>query len=302
MRALSPRRGEDSESGTPRQDGGSPEACTHDLPPAGRLPALLPMLEEAYSRWNRREWIAPDPLELVLPYEAPEDRETAAFIASSLAYGRVAQIVKSASSLLASLGPSPAEFLRGASPARLRSLCSSFRHRFTTGEEMGGLLVALGDILREYGSIEKFLSRYMAEVQDLVQALSLFSEELRLKAGIRRTFLLPSPAGGSACKRLFLFLKWMVRRDAVDPGGWTLLSPADLILPLDVHMFRICSALGLTSRRQPDLKAALEATAAFRAVLPSDPLKFDFVLTRYGIRQEMDEKVFIQKCLEGQEE
>ena len=164
---------------------------------------------------------------------------------------------------------------------------------------MGGLLASLGDILREYGSIESSLGRYIAESPDMMKGLSLFSEELRRKAGIRRSFLLPSPAGGSACKRLFLFLKWMVRRDDVDPGGWTLLSPADLILPLDVHMFRICSALELTTRRQPDLKAALEATAAFRRVLPSDPLKYDFVLTRYGIRQEMDEKVFIEKCLEG---
>ena len=114
------------------------------------------------------------------------------------------------------------------------------------------------------------------------------------------TFLVPSPAGGSACKRLFLFLKWMVRRDDVDPGGWTLLSPADLIIPLDVHMFRLCSALGLTARKSPDLKAALEVTEVFRSVLPSDPLKYDFVLTRFGIRSEMNEQAFIQKCLEGQ--
>lgn len=267
-----------------------------------RLRSLLPLLEETYIQWNRREWISPDPLELVLAYEKLEDRETAAFIASSLAYGRVAQIVKSVSGILNLLGPSPASFLREARPGHLRSLCSSFRHRFTSGEEMGGLLAALGDIFRDHGSIEKYLGRCIAESPDMMKGLSLFSEELRMKAGIRRSFLLPSPACGSACKRLFLFLKWMVRRDDVDPGGWTLLSPADLILPLDVHMFRICSALELTTRRQPDLKAALEATAVFRTVLPSDPLKYDFVLTRYGIRQEMDENVFIEKCLEGTKE
>ena len=270
--------------------------------PAGRLRSLLPLLEETYTKWNRREWISPDPLELVLAYKSLEDRETAAFLASCLAYGRVTQIVKSVSCILNVLGPSPAEFLRETAPGHLRSLCSSFRHRFTSGEEMGGLLAALGDILRDHGSIEKYLESCIAESPDMINGLSLFSEELRRKAGIRRTFLLPSPAGGSACKRLFLFLKWMVRRDDVDPGGWRLLSPADLILPLDVHMFRICSALELTTRRQPDLRAALEATAVFRSFLPSDPLKYDFVLTRYGIRQEMDEKVFIEKCLEGTEE
>ena len=246
--------------------------------------------------------ISPDPLELVLPYEKKEDREAAAFLASCLAYGRAAQIVKSASGILKALGPSPAAFLKEGNPEHLRSLCSSFRHRFTSGEEMGGLLTALGEVLREHGGIEGHLGHCAAKAPGLLEALSLFTEELRRKAGLKGTFLLPSPAGGSACKRLFLFLKWMVRHDDVDPGGWTLLSPADLIIPLDVHMFRLCSALGLTARKQPDLKAALEVTEVFRAVLPSDPLKYDFVLTRFGIRREMNEEVFIQQCLEGQNE
>ncbi len=269
---------------------------------AGRLRALLPLLEETYREGNRGEFISPDPLELVLPYEKTEDREAAAFIASCLAYGRAAQIVKSASGILKAMGPSPAAFLMESDPEHLRSLCSSFRHRFTSGEEMGGLLVALGEVLREHGGIEGHLGRCAAKTPGLMEALSLFTEELRRKAGLKGTFLLPSPGGGSACKRLFLFLKWMVRHDDVDPGGWTLLSPADLIVPLDVHMFRLCSALGLTARKNPDLKTALEVTEVFRSVLPSDPLKYDFVLTRFGIRPEMNEQIFIQKCLEGQKE
>ncbi|NLB82678.1 MAG: TIGR02757 family protein [Synergistaceae bacterium] len=271
-----------------------------NVPPPARLRSLLPLLEENYIKWNRREWISPDPLELVLAYNRVDDREIVAFIASSLAYGRAAQIVKSASSILATLGSSPAAFLRQSPAGYLRSLCSSFRHRFTSGEEMGGLLAALGDILREHGEIEIYLEKCMAGSSDLLQGLSVFTEGLRRKACMKGTFLIPSPAGGSACKRLFLFLKWMVRHDDVDPGGWTLLSPADLIIPLDVHMFRLCSALGLTARKSPDLKAALEVTEVFRSVLPSDPLKYDFVLTRFGIRREMNEQAFILKCLEEQ--
>ena len=270
--------------------------------PAERLRPLLPFLEETYTEWNRQEWISPDPLELVVLYDGIEDRETAAIIASCLAYGRAGQIVKSVSCILKSLGPFPSTFLKEAHREHLLSLCSSFRHRFTSGEEMGGMLGALGDILREHGSIEKYLGTCMMETPDLVNALSLLAEGVRRRAGMKGTFLLPSPADGSACKRLFLFLKWMVRCDDVDPGGWTLLSPADLIVPLDVHMFRLCSVLGLTGRKQPDLKAALEVTEAFRTIVPSDPLKFDFVLTRFGIRREMNEQIFIQKCLEGQKE
>jgi uncharacterized protein (TIGR02757 family) len=80
----------------------------------------------------------------------------------------------------------------------------------------------------------------------------------------------------------------MVRRDSVDPGGWDRISPEQLIIPLDVHMHRICLALGLTARRQADLKTALEITQSFRAYAPDDPVKYDFALTRIGIRNDID--------------
>jgi uncharacterized protein (TIGR02757 family) len=106
--------------------------------------------------------------------------------------------------------------------------------------------------------------------------------------------LLPAPKNGSACKRLFLFLRWMVRRDAVDPGGWERISPSELVLPLDVHLHRISLALGLTARTVPDLKAALEVTGALRNFDPDDPVRFDFSLARLGIRSDYSLKSYLQ--------
>ena len=105
---------------------------------------------------------------------------------------------------------------------------------------------------------------------------------------MKENSLLPCPEKGSACKRFHLFLRWMVRNDAVDPGGWDGISASKLIVPLDVHMHRICMRLGLTSRAQADLKTALEVTGRFRAIVPEDPVRYDFALTRIGIRNDID--------------
>ena len=117
----------------------------------------------------------------------------------------------------------------------------------------------------------------------MLPALARFVGELRSYAGSVLPSLLPSPADGSACKRLNLFLRWMVRKDAVDPGPWTSVPGAKLVVPLDTHMFRIARGLGLTPRRQADLKIALEITAGFRAIRPDDPVRYDFSLTRLAL-------------------
>jgi uncharacterized protein (TIGR02757 family) len=109
---------------------------------------------------------------------------------------------------------------------------------------------------------------------------------LRAEARGARNYLLPDPAAGSACKRLHLYLRWMVRRDAVDPGGWSRVRARQLVAPVDVHMHRLGRALGFTKRRQADARTALEITAALRRFAPHDPVRYDFALTRLGIRDD----------------
>jgi len=126
-------------------------------------------------------------------------------------------------------------------------------------------------------------------------ALSAFTRKLSICADDNLKSLVPSPTGGSACKRLNLFLRWMVRSDEVDPGGWENVSASKLIVPVDTHMHKICHLLGLTTRRQADMRAATEITSAFRSIAPTDPVRYDFSLTRLGIRKDADMAAFLEQ-------
>jgi uncharacterized protein (TIGR02757 family) len=259
------------------------------------------LLENLYTAYNRPEFIHPDPLEFLQLYSETVDREIVGFIASSLAYGRVAQILKSVSCILHKMVPSPAKFLEGASRVSLEREFSCFKHRFTTNEEIVDFLMAIQKVIKVYGSLRScFLMRYDPNDQDITRSLELFVQEIKVHLRIRENSLLPCPEKGSACKRLHLFLRWMVRSDAVDPGGWDGISPAKLIVPLDVHMHRICMALGMTSRKQADLNTALEITQGFRSFIPEDPVKYDFALTRIGIRNDIDLKKIMEYNYTGQ--
>ena len=246
-------------------------------------------LNGLYDRLNRRELVSPDPLEFLYRYDDPLDREIVGLIASSLAYGRVGQILESVRAVLSRLGSSPAKFLAGSSLPSLRMAFASFKHRFTTGEDVALTLFGAKLVVGRFGSVEAcFRAGAERDVAAVLPALSFLVDELnRGFKGCRNT-LLPSPRAGSACKRLFLYLRWMVRRDEVDPGGWADIPPCRLIIPLDTHMHRICRALGFTKRRQADLRTAIEVTAVFRAIAPCDPVRYDFALTRLGIRNDLD--------------
>ena len=237
-----------------------------------------------YERCNRREFVSPDPLEFLYPCEDPADREIVGLIASSLAYGRVLQIKRSIEGVLARMSLSPSRFIRDASPESLGRTFSGFRHRFTTGDEMARMLLGVRNVVEKYGSLHAcFSSTLEREAQTVVGALACFVEKLSAASPGRRSSLLPSPARGSACKRLNLFLRWMVRSDGIDPGGWDDIPASALIIPLDTHMHRVCRGLGLTRRRQADMRTALEVTDSFRKMVPDDPVRYDFVLTRPGI-------------------
>jgi uncharacterized protein (TIGR02757 family) len=261
----------------------------------GRFPKeCRSVLEAIYTSYTKEELIHPDPVEFPRRYENLADREVTALIASSLAYGRVQQILKSVTKVLVPLGDSPAAFLRAANKEQLTSLYGSFKHRFTTGEELVTFLNGIGKLLRCYERLEFCLEEALLEGKDPLRGIINFAEKLKSAAG--HGSLLASPVQGSACKRFFLFLKWMTRKDEVDPGGWQVLSPADLFVPVDTHMHRIALSLGLTRRKQADFKTVLEITDAFRTIAPDDPVRYDFALTRFGIRAELDISELVELC------
>lgn len=258
--------------------------------------------EELYQRLNRRRYVEPDPLQFLYDYPDPCDREIVALVASALAYGRVKQILQSVTDALGRLGRRPGAFVIEAGPETLRHAFDGFKHRFSDGDNLAALLSGAANALKTHRTLQQcFLAGMGGGDETVAPAAARFVLALRRGATGDCGHLLPDPAKGSACKRLNLMLRWLVRRDDVDPGGWELVSPAKLIVPLDTHMHRLALRLGATDRRAADARTAMEATAAFRALSPDDPVKYDFALTRLGIRADMEPESFLARCARGEE-
>jgi uncharacterized protein (TIGR02757 family) len=243
-------------------------------------------LDQLYFEYNKCEYVHPDPLEFLYNYDDIGDREIVGLIASSLALGKVAMILKSTTEVLKKI-ESPKEFIKDVSLKTLKKVFSGFKHRFITGEDVASLLFGIKDVLIRFGSLQScFMSDFNKEDATIIPALMKFVHELKSWNGNSSNRLLASPIDGSACKRLNLYLRWMVRKDDVDPGGWNDIPKSMLLIPLDVHMQKMSRNLGFTKRNQNDLKTALEITKEFAKVCPEDPTKYDFVLTRFGIRND----------------
>jgi len=245
-----------------------------------------------HRHYHRREWTELDPIVFLYDYRDVRDREIVGLIASSLAYGRVRQIQKSVSTVLDRMGSSPFAFLMETPGVTLKHLFDGFRHRFTSEDDLMRLLTGIRRVILEYGSLNRcFQWALNGNHRTIHDALELFTREI---GGPDTSYnsLLPSPGKGSACKRLHLFLRWMVRHDAVDPGGWDGIDPSRLSVPLDTHLHAISRHLGVTNRRQVDIKTAHEITRFFAEIDPSDPVRFDFALTRIGIFRDTIERHF----------
>ena len=252
-------------------------------------------LERLYQTLNRREYVHPDPLEFLYNYDNVRDREIVGLVCAGLAYGRVAQILKSVSVILKIMGPSPSAFLKENSFETMKTTLNGFVHRFASGENMSSFLAGMKAVIQEFGSLEECFYAGLDEgEQTIFSGLSFLAGQIRKHCPLCPGHLVAVPERMSACKRLNLYLRWMVRCDAVDPGGWANCSASKLIIPLDVHMYRLCTQLGFTSRRCTDMKTALEITEAFRKISPQDPVRYDFSLTRLGIRDDLSADSFLK--------
>ena len=238
---------------------------------------------------------ATDPVHIVRRFTSPADREIVGFCAAALAFGRVASVLQSIESLLAVMGPHPAAFVRRFDPAQERLRLEPLVHRWISGRDLIALLIVLQRMLIEAGSIEAFfLQGDVATSPHVGPALDSFSTralatDLRAAYGRRVprqrgvAYFFPRPSAGSACKRLNLFLRWMVRRDEIDLGVWSKVSSARLVVPLDTHVIRLGRCLKLTRYISPGWKMALDITNALRAFDSTDPVRFDFALCHVGM-------------------
>lgn len=255
-------------------------------------------------------FLSSDPLEFVHRFSTARDREIVGLLASSLAYGRVDGIKRSVERVLSVMGGEPYRFTAGFDPRRDSALFSGFVHRFNDGRDISCLIYFARQMMEESGGIGRFfLKGYSSGDDNIKNGLTAFSAnvlaldsspiygagKLPKDAGVR--FFFPSPRDGSPCKRLNLYLRWMVRRgDALDFGIWKEVDPAKLIIPLDTHVARISRNIGLTARATPDWKMAEEITTALRGLDPEDPVKYDFAICRLGILDKCPKKAQQDRC------
>jgi uncharacterized protein (TIGR02757 family) len=251
--------------------------------------ALRQPLERLYRDFDYDARLGRDAIRYPLRYAATADRELVALLTACLAYGRVDLFGRALEVALAAMGPSPAVFVRDFDPRRDAAVFDGFIYRFNRPRDLVAFCLAARDVLARHGTLEKcFLAGDAEPHGPIGPALERFARAF-LEADLRDVFprgrrsrgyrhLFPLPSSGGPCKRLMLFLRWMVRRDVPDFGLWAGVSPARLLIPLDTHVENMSRAIGLTRRRSRTWKMAEEITARLAQLDPLDPVKYDFAL------------------------
>ncbi len=244
-------------------------------------------LDEIYEKYGRKEFIEKDPIKYVHIFKEPEDMEIVGFIASTLSLGRIDQIFRAMDKLLLIIGEKPKEFFM--EEKDFKGTLKNFSYRFFRGNDMENFFERIGWIVKNYGRIKNLFLKHWNKDKNMKIAIHNFVSEI----GVKNSFLLPDPMKGSPCKRLNMFIRWMVRKDDVDTGFWSEIEKSNLIIPLDTHISRIGRILGLTNRKSNDWKTAEEITNSLKEFDPEDPLKYDFPLCRAGI--EGDVRRFVKR-------
>ncbi len=256
--------------------------------------SLKKTLDKFYKDYDFQERLKHDPIEFPHRYSRPVDIETAGFIASCFSYGKVELFKPVIERILKPGGRRPAAFLRNFSLKNDGDYYKQISYRFNKGNDVLCFVYILSSILKQWGSLKKMFYHYFkVEDDDIQNALSGFVENFygidtapvygrNVKpSGLIQ--LVPAPRKGSACKRMNLFLRWMVRTEDIDLGVWDKIPASKLIIPLDTHIAKISRCLGLTKRTASDWKTAKEITEALKKYDPRDPLKYDFALCHHGI-------------------
>jgi uncharacterized protein (TIGR02757 family) len=257
------------------------------------VPELKSRLDQLYATFDL-ENVVSDPIWIVRRFRHPADREIVAFCAAALAFGRVQSVLNSIEALVAVMGEHPSEYVRDFEPEVHGAALFPLVHRWTRGVDLVALLWVLRQMLERGGSIEGFFAEGLASDDETVElAIESFSTRalaLDLTEAYGKTpakpgvaYFFSRPSSGGACKRINLFLRWMVRIDRVDLGLWSRVSRAQLIIPLDTHVIRVGRCLRLTRLTSPGWRMAADITKSLRALDARDPVKYDFSLCHLGM-------------------
>jgi uncharacterized protein (TIGR02757 family) len=253
-----------------------------------KKPGLKEFLDEKVELYNRPSFIEPDPISIPHRYSKKEDIEISGFLAATIAWGRRDLILRSSNKLMSVMENSPHEFILSAGEKELDNLYG-FVHRTFNGQDCKTFLRGLKNIYTSCNSMEDVIVEGMSDSGSLRQGLSHFRDVFFTMPHEKRSEKhFADLKSGAAGKRLFMFLRWMVRNDGrgVDFGIWKKISPSMLYIPLDLHSGNTSRRLGLLTRKQNDWKAVEELTSVLREFDPTDPVKYDFALFGIGVNEK----------------
>ena len=236
--------------------------------------------------------ISPDPLEFLHRYSDPRDIEIAGIISSVFAYGNMKQIITILEKIHKIMKAKPYEFVSKFNYENNAELFEGIKHRFYTSNDIALLFAALNKIYANYGSLKYLFLLYHFEKENtLKESIHFFSNNIiSLAAGNNKpsrglVFMFPDPMKGSACKRMNLFLRWMIRKDELDFGLWGEIKPDKLVIPVDTHIGKICKQLKLTNQKNISWNMAEDITNNLKKFDSADPVKYDFAICHLGIRK-----------------
>lgn len=248
-------------------------------------------LEKLYQKYNQ-VYSVHDPIWNVIRQKDKINQEILAFISAVYAFGNISQINFIIEKIITLLYPSPIEKILDKDYLNYLKIKTNIHHRFLFHREFIGLMKTLNYVYLNYGSLKKlFLLNYKPDENNVKNSIISFSRKLRIinkkfnkESKIKLKFLYPSPESGSACKRLNLFLRWMVRKDNVDLGLWEEIKTSQLVIPLDTHIYQVAKHFGLTVLKSPSWNMAVEITESLKKFDPIDPVKYDFALSHINLK------------------
>ncbi len=247
---------------------------------------LKTYLDALVQRYEHPAFIADDPISIPHGFDDPRDQEVIGLFAALLAWGQRKTILNKMAELCERMRYRPYHFVQSFSLERDSAALAGFKHRTFQPPDALWLVQALQAMLARFGTLENAFAHHLPpDALDVEPAIQGFSDTLlsMLPETPRRVHKhVARPARGSACKRLCMYLRWVVRPGPVDFGIWSAITPAQLILPLDVHAGRQARALGLVGRRQDDWRAARQLTETCRHLNPSDPARYDYAFFGVG--------------------
>ena len=251
---------------------------------------LKKLLDNLYLSY-RKKFSSKDPVWNLHRFCDEKDIEIIGLITSCYSYGQVDQINLFIVNFMKNIDFKVHEFTSNYSEHKDKKYLNGLKYRFNTEKDISVLLLNIKRVVNENGSLKNaFLNFYKDSDENLLPALTNFTDLLN-KNAIKDSYygyLIPSPLKNSTCKRLNLYLRWMIRKDAIDLGIWSdKVSKSKLIIPVDTHIYRISRKLKLVKRKSCDIKFAIELTNKLKEFDESDPVKYDFSLCHVGIDKQL---------------